>query len=134
MAKLSQIRSDLELESKGVWVTYSLDIEYLIGRQSTPAYKSYLRALSKPFRNRLQGSDPDETLLIGLINKALARHVFLGWRNLEQEDGKPLVYSEKEALKILEAPEYHNTREFVLDVSNREDLFRAAITAEIEKN
>lgn len=134
MAKLSKVKADLQAEKEGIWVTFALDIEFLIGRGATPEYNRYLRKISAPYRSRLQGDGADKELLRDLVNKATARYIFLGWKNVEDDDGNVIPYSEEKAYEILSDPEYHDVRDFVLEVSQSAELYRQHTEEEAKGN
>ena len=121
MAKLAQFETDLDKELAGVWVDYDDGIRLLVARIGNPKYAKLIKRLRKPHERRLARADLDSDLLTGLIQKAMASTVLLGWENItedqEDEEGNivevEVPYSAEKALDYLTNPKL---RDFYADV------------------
>ena len=134
MAKLGQFRSDTALEAEGVWVEYAAGIEFKIARLNNPAYRKCLRKLLRPEVRRARSKRLDDDRADELTLKAMARHVLVGWKNIENDDGVPIEYSPEKAFEILSAPEYHEIREFIEVTASDADLFASEDREDAEGN
>lgn len=125
MGKLSRVAIDSERESEGVWVDYEAGIKLKIARMNNPDYERRMKRRSKFFQVKYRrGQTPDPEELNPLINDAMAHHILVDWKDVEDDDGKPLPYSPAKALEIFEDPKYADFRSFVLQVSQEQELFR----------
>lgn len=101
-----------DAETQGVWVPFYGEIELLVARDKNPAHRARLLELNSLSPSRLAGSRKitikDLDRLEDISRKAAARHILLGWKGLEYE-GKPLEYSESNALMLFETlPDFYN--------------------------
>lgn len=150
MAKLQDLRTDKELSTKGIWVPFVFDIEFLIGRSGTLEYDRTIRELTRPHLHLYKQSLP-QGVIDEITYRAMARHCLLGWRNLDEDvppvsederdgtkirDGlyRPLAnglyqeiipYSEDKAFELLKDPESYDLYRFVVAVSNDQTIYRA---------
>ncbi len=67
-----------------------------------------------------------------LARKACAKHVVVDWKNLEDEDGKPIDFSTDKALELFE--KYPDFYTIVKDVAGEAELFRQVEDEEAAKN
>ena len=134
MAKLTQFQGDVAREEQGVWVEYAAGVEFRIARLNNPAYQKCLRKLLKADGRRFRRRRPTDENAEKLTNRALAQHVLVDWRNLEDEDGSPIPYSVEKALEILSDPQYHDIRDFVVEVATDSDVFAAEEREDAEGN
>lgn len=129
MAKLSQLRTDLTKELEGVWIHYELGIEFLIARTRHPEFKS---AITKMERKHRRGFKQNKTIIETMtdseskktMSPLIAKHIIRDWKNIQDEKGKTIPYSEKEALKILLDPELEDVYIFILTSANESENFR----------
>lgn len=134
MAKLSEIQTDAKLEAAGVWIPYMEDIELLIGSTSNPKFEAMQRRLAKPYRRQIRDETIPDPKADELVNKAAARYLLLGWRNLQDEKGKELEYSEAKAFQLLSDRRLRHLRRFVLDMAREEGHFRTHDKEDSAKN
>lgn len=127
MAKLSLLRSDAKKETEGVWVEWEHGVSLLIARLNNPGFQARVRVLTAKHTKEIRsGSFPDEEME-GVSKSAMAHHVLLGWKNIEDEDGKPLEYSNEKALELLNEPDLRDMYQFVLTQANERDLYRREV-------
>lgn len=112
MAKLSQTRSDKKKQNDGVWVPYESGIELLIARFGNTKYDEYVRtevdSMTTLLRRDLTAQETNE-----IVKRATAKHILLDWKNVDDDDGKPLSYSPEVGLKILCDEEYRDLYRFI---------------------
>ena len=134
MAKLSQIRSDTEKTSEGIWLEFAVGIRLKVARLHNPAYSKYLTTLQKPYTRQIRAGILDADVAGELVRKAVARHILVGWENIEDEQGKPIPYSAEKALEFLSDPALSEMYDFVLEVSASAELYRAELHEDSAKN
>jgi hypothetical protein len=124
MAKLSSIKTDLSKVADGVWVTYGdTDIELLIASTESRPYKRARDRLMKPHlrqvRKRMTGEE-----ILDVIKPAVAKHILLDWRNLQDDDGQLISYSPEKAMEFFENPALGDFYTFILEVAGETAMFR----------
>lgn len=110
MVKLSAITIDTKRQEEGVWVRLRLGFRALIASRDSPAFATAVQ--------EAQRLEPDSEDRRGaLISRAMARHLLLGWEEIEDESGATIPYSFERALDYMTKPEFVDIREEVLAVS-----------------
>jgi len=131
MVRLSELKTDENLENEGVWVTLPSKIRLKIGRSGSEAWKrEYGKIHRERARGFRQGKVPDD-LLEEIVLEAMARTILLGWENIEDDNGLPIPYSVENARKLLSVREI---RDDVTALSQENDLFRAEQIEDIAGN
>ena len=69
----------------------------------------------------------DEKFENEIQNKALARYILLGWRNLTDDDDNSIPYSEEKAYELLCDPENFDFRKIVVALSGEQEVFRKEV-------
>ena len=134
MAKITAVMTDLSKAEKGVWADYAEGIQLCIASIDNPEYKKRRAAILKPHqRERRTGSINNETVL-DMLKPAIAKHVLVGWKNIEDESGKPLEYSAETALEFLRDPALSDLYYFVLEIAGEAGMYRRGILEESVKN
>jgi len=124
MAKLSSLRSDAQKESEGVWVEWEAGVSLLIARLNNSGFQARVRALTAKHTKRIRaGTFPDEEME-EISKSAMAHHVLLGWKNIEDDDGNALEYSVEKAEELLCEPDLRDLYQFVLTQANERELYR----------
>ena len=125
MAKLSIFRSNKEAELNGTWTQIGHGMELLIARIGNKNYQQFLQKHGKALRPALKhgiSSAQTSEELETLVRKAVAKHVLLGWKNVEDEDGNPLQYSPELAEKLfIDMPDFYK---IVVELADGAELFR----------
>jgi hypothetical protein len=132
MARLSDFKVDPVKESEGVWVELNDGLALLIAGAENPAYRKYRQKLLHPHIRELRTKQLSTDELEDLTKRAMARCILLGWRNLEEDDGTPIEYSEANSLKILR--ESRELFTLVSEIARDQDRFRRELNKESEKN
>ena len=127
MAKLSSIKADMEKVDKGRRVPYAPGIELLIASSHNQAYRTARTEILKHYMRsrRSRSLTPDE--IVELIKPAVAKHLLLGWWTLEDEEGKAIPYSPKQALEYFNNPELRDLYDFVLVEAGENEAYRQEI-------
>lgn len=84
-----------KLKDTGIWAEYEDGAELNIGRGGTAEYQDYLQRLQRPHQKQIdRGTFPTSKSML-LHYKAVAKMIVLDWRNFEDENGKPVPYTEE---------------------------------------
>ena len=116
MPTLEHLMVDKDKMKQGVLKEFTpflgVTVKLLIGSSNSP---DYLKESAQLIRDRLAeirndgtGKVERETLL-----PAIAKHLLLGWENIDDEKGNPIPYSYESALKILSTPELYHLCDYV---------------------
>jgi hypothetical protein len=123
MARLDQLRIDRKKAASGVWIGYALGIELKIARIGNPNYVLKLAALASGIRPDLRGL-ANSTIMQDLVKQSIAETVLVGWKNLTDDEDKPIKYSGKKALEMLKDPELADLYDFIVEFSTNMENFR----------
>jgi hypothetical protein len=134
MAKLTDIMTDVKKAEGGVWFPYDAGIELLIASTKTPEFRKARAKLLKPFERRIRSKSMSSEEVINALKPAYAKHVLVGWRNLEDDKSKPLVYSYEKALEFFNNPALSAFFDFVLECADDDSRFRVESIEDAEKN
>jgi len=125
--KFSTFATDLDLEENGVWVDFGDGASCKIARVGNPEYKKILRELLKPFQNKHSRKNISEEDWLDINCKVESKTILLDWKGWEDDNGKAIKYSEKNAFDML-----HGLKDFrsnVMLVAEEQSSF-ALIAAE----
>ncbi len=139
MVKLSKIQLNPELVASGVWFDYyapGLEDEdpicCKIAHVGNPGYK---QKLSKLMQAKGRGFRSRKTEDLAPIQKiAAAEFLLLDWKNVEDDNGKPIKYTPEEGLKVLNKPEYDDFWLFVISSATSAEEYRAEVKKDSAKN
>tara|TARA_Y100000310_G_scaffold325188_1_gene388286 strand:+ start:287 stop:691 length:405 start_codon:yes stop_codon:yes gene_type:complete len=134
MAQLKTLRSDSKKESEGVWVEWEHGVSLLVARLNNPAFQARVRKLTQPHQRKIRAGIFDDDDMEKLSVEAMASHVLLGWKHIEDDEGKPLKYSAAKALELLRDPDLRDLYQFVLTQANERDLYRRELLEDSRKN
>lgn len=133
MARLSDTRTNPSLEREGVWFDFN-GIGLKIARANQPEYAEELKKLSREvLRGRPveQMTEAESTII---MRTAAAKHLLVDWRDLEDDDGRPIKYSVDQALEYFSQPQYADFLKFVIAQANKAENYRTARLSESAKN
>lgn len=134
MAKLSLIKTDDNLENKGQWFDWELGVQLKIARAGNRAFDTMMQELSKPHIQKNRDGNMDDETSEEILKKCIAKTILLGWKNIEDDDGKPLKYSAKNALELLQDEGLRDLYKFVLIKSNDVANYRRKLDEDAVKN
>lgn len=134
MARLSSLKADSRKEVEGVWMSWEHGVSLLIARLNNPGFQAHVRKATRSKTKAIrQGSISDEEMERVSL-EAIAHHVLLGWKNIEDDDGNPLEYSPETALELLSDPGLRDLYQFVLTQSNERELYRQEVEDDSKGN
>lgn len=139
MARLKRLATDTSKASEGQWVEFcpaqdddDTALELKIARIGNPTYQRRLQELVRPHRRKVRmGFDED---LEAHVKVAVAECCLVGWRGLEDDDGKPIAYSKEKSVEILTDAAYSDVLDFVMDVANDAAVYREQAIGEAAGN
>jgi hypothetical protein len=135
MANIESIKTDLNKEENGVWVTFVSGIELLIARARNPKYNELMRRLADPVINKIRDEDKFSSEdYAKLLMEVRAKTILLGWKNIQDKNGNDIKYSSEKALEFFKDPELKDFYAFIVGVSESADHFKKLILKASEKN
>jgi len=134
MAKLSQIQTDDELENKGTWFTWELDVQLRIARAGNRAFDTMMQTLSKPHVKASRDGNLPDDVQEDILKQAIAKTILVGWKNIDNDDGTPMKWSAKASLNLLQDEGLRDLYKFVLIKSNDVANFRRKLDDDAVKN
>ena len=137
MAKLSALRLDKELASFGVWIPYVLDVEFLVARAGSSEFDARVRELSLQEMEGTTFKDFEalpEEVQKRIVCRAFSEYVFLGWKNLENDDGSPMEWSPEAAFDILMGEDTVDIYKLIVQSTSNSMNYRKVILAETAEN
>jgi len=108
---ISKFKTNQTKELEGVWIDGPEGLQLRIARNNNPALRKFL------IKHGKQRDDLTEAL-----RKGVARYVLLGWKNLQDEEGKDVVYSSETAEQLFK--DFPDFFDMVLAYSNDVDYFK----------
>jgi len=113
---INKLKTNQQKEVDGVWVDGPEGLRLKVARNTNPYIRKFL---VKHNRHRLDTDASSE-----IMKKGFAKHVLLGWQNLQGEDGKDIEYSSDKAEELFkDVPDFFD---MVVMYSNDADLFKDA--------
>jgi len=134
MARLSSIRTNMEMAEKGVWVPYEAGIEIKVTSIDNSKYRACVEALLKPHLRRIRAGLIELEEKSKLIRPAVAKYILVDWKGIEDDEGNNIEYSVAKAEEILGDGAFSNFYDFVLTCSNDHSLFRDQSMEQVEAN
>jgi len=133
MGKLSKIKRDADAAENGVWVNNVIaDICIKVAAANNSKYTQELQRLMKPYQRSYKSmGESFNDIFNDLQNKAIAKAILVDWKNMDDDAGKPLPYSEVNAYNILKDPENKEFRDIVIALSEESEVFRKEVAEDI---
>ncbi len=132
MAKITEIKSDMDKVENGQWFNYALGIQLLIANIHNSKYRKMRSKLLKPHQRRLKSMSGDEVLEI--LKPTVAKHLLIGWKNIEDELGQEIPYSSEKALEFFNDPSLIDLFTFVIDTAGENASYAIEQQEEEVKN
>jgi hypothetical protein len=126
--KFSNFATDLDLEENGVWVDLGEGTRLRLARVNNPAYKKVMREKLKPYRTQAARAGISEEKWKTMTCEVLAKTVLLDWEGWEDEKGKNVPYSEKNAFDMLFG--LKDFRSLVVELADQQATFALEIQEE----
>lgn len=128
--KLSSIKRDTNAAETGVWINKVYqDLDLKIASAGNRKYLDMLRQLMKPYQRNYK-TMADE-IFVEIQNRAIAKHVLVDWRNLQDDLGNDIAYTPEKAFELLQDAENSDFRKLVVDLSEEAELFRKEALEEL---
>lgn len=134
MAKLQTVKENKQREAKGVWVAYEIGIEFKVARMGNPKFQAKVRELSAPHIKQIRNGELPQAKMEAIQMEAVAETILVGWRNIEDDDGKALRYSVKRAKEILADEELRDIYDFILSEAGNQANYAVEVAEESVKN
>ena len=134
MARLTSIQTDKKKSVDGIWQPYDVGIECLIAKKPNANYQKKIEKLSKPYTQLIRRGQMSHDMDAEITLKAICGTVLLGWRNIDDDDGKPIKFTEKKAIEILSNPAYEDFYTWILMTAHSTALYRIEDDEEAAKN
>lgn len=134
MANIESIKTSIDKENDGVWVDFSMGIQLKIARARNPKYQELLRTLIDPKRVEIREDKISIEGFNDILFQVRAKTVLLDWKNIEDNDGKAILYSPEKALEFLKNPELKDFHTFVVAISENADQYKKDLIEASEKN
>ncbi len=120
--KFSKFKTNEDKETEGVWIDFGEGLRLLIARSGNVKYRRTLARLTKPHQHAFKSKTIEASVVEDITLKAVAKHILLGWENLQDDDGKDIEYSQSKAEELLrEAPDFF---EQVLEIAQDRSLYQ----------
>lgn len=129
--KIGTFKTDAAKEQDGTWIDAGGGLRLKIARLGNPRYKECMRELTKPVTRQLRIGAVDDDQAKAIMRKGISRFVLLGWENLEDDNGKPIVYTPAKAEELLGLDEFYK---MVLELSQDVELFRISDVEDAQGN
>lgn len=132
--KLSEIRTNINLEENGVWVDFIEGLRVKIASLNCKAYTRACDKVLKPHTRRIRDGMLSTDERLKLVSPIVARYIVLDWEGLEDECGTPIPYSPEKAEEIFADPSLREFYSFVLASANDISMFQNAELQESKEN
>ena len=124
MAKITEIMTDLEKIEQGVLVDYAAGIKLRIASINNVQYKKHRSNLLKPYLRQIRSKNMTAEEILDVVKPAAAKHLLIGWENLEDKDGQPIKYSYEKALEFFNNPALSDLYDFVCETAGEHEVYR----------
>lgn len=121
-----------KLELEGVWVDMGEGGSIKIARAGNPENKRLLKRLIAPHKQALRADNLPVDVLEKLTIEAMSRTILLDWKGIDDSEGKPLPYSQEEAVRQL--TKFKDFRDYVAAISADMKVFQDTSTEVAAKN
>lgn len=105
----NQFGTNKTLEKEGVWLEYGqtpdgkpVRIKVARAGGQNLAYQKQMEKATRPHKKALQTGTLDNAVAEKLFREVYADSVIVGWENITDADGKPLVFSRENVVKVME--------------------------------
>ncbi len=120
--RMSTFETDKEKEIEGAWVDAGAGLRIRVARVGNQEYQRYLQKLGRPYIQSARSGTVPIDVVDDITRRAVARHILLGWENMQDDNDEEIKYSEEKAFELL--TEYRDFFELVLGFASDIELFR----------
>lgn len=135
MVNIYSLAVDHDLEVNGIEREW-FGINLRIARMGNPRYDEEIIRLSSEVAMEL-GVDPEnipDDKLFEMVKRAAAKCILLGWKNMDDEDGKPIKYSPEKAYEFFTDENLKDMYKFVIMHSKMMENYRRKKVKSSAKN
>ena len=129
--ELKDFKTDKDKEKDGVWEDLGDGCSVLVARYGNQSMVNAYRKYPRVFRQRLESGQVDDDKSSNIMSKVMADTILLDWKGLK-EDGKEVVYSKEECVRVL--TEYPDIRTMIFEISNETQLYHDESVSKTAKN
>ena len=124
-------KTEENLELNGVWRSLGDKLRVLVARWNNTNHKRIMEILMKPYQHTRATHNITEDVAEEILIKGMSKAILLDWEGME-EDGVPVTYSQKEAIRVL--TEYKDFRITVQGIAMSMEAYQKTEDEEMEKN
>lgn len=102
-----QFKTDESLEKEGIVLNYgqnskgeNIDIKIARAGGHNTRFAKTAEQVLKPYRRQIANETADRKSMEEAMRVIYARSVVIGWSGVEDEDGKPMVFTEENCVKL----------------------------------
>jgi hypothetical protein len=128
--KLSKYAQNLTAAKDGVEIDLGEGLFIRVARSNNEKYNDYLKKALKPYERQLRMKQLPDATFEKIYNQAIAETVILGWKGLEDADGKDIPYSKEKVVELLADPVYSDFKELLLGLASEQAVFAAESVAD----
>ena len=129
--ELKDFKTDKGKEKDGVWEDLGDGCSVLVARYGNRAMINAYRRYPRILRQRLESGQVDDDKSATILSKVMADTILLDWDGLK-EDGKEIVYSKEECVRIL--TEYPDVRDMIFEIANEAARYHDEGVSKTTKN
>jgi DNA polymerase III alpha subunit len=133
--KISEFAVNEKKQTEGVWITVDdseKPLKLLIARMGNPNYQEEVMKVGRQTRGFRRGGQIAGRTITKKIKGIIARTILLGWKNLQDKDGKDIKYSPEKAEQLFnDFPEF---LDLVVEYGNDISLYRDEEVNEVAGN
>lgn len=102
--RFSELKNQNKKANEGIWLEYSAGFEVQLRPVGNRDYDRFIQnGLRVNRRSLRRGGQINHEKSEKLSMKAAAKHILVGWKGLEDDDGKALTHSSAKALELFQA-------------------------------
>lgn len=132
---ITSIMMDPDLVNNGRWVQYpDSEIEVLVAYLDNPQHQAMAQNLCREKRLDVKREELTTAEWIELQRINAAHTVLLGWKNIDDDQGNPIPYSNDKALEFINDPRLINFYAFVTTAAAEDAGYRMKVKEDAEKN
>ncbi len=121
-----------KLEIEGVWVDLGEGGSIKVARAGNRENRRELKRLIAPHKAALRADNLPDDVLEKITIKVMARTILLDWKGIDDDDGKPIAYSQEAAEAQL--TKHKDFRDFVAGISADMKVYQEGAEEATAKN
>lgn len=107
MSLYKQFKTDQSLEQEGIVLNYgqnskgeNIDIKIARAGGHNTKFAKVAEQVLKPYRRQIANETAERVVMENAMRTIYARSVVIGWSGVEDEDGKPMPFTEENCIKL----------------------------------